>query len=53
MPTKTKWHGWLETQQIDRLTAEARRRKVSVAWLIRNAIDAVYPAQARNRAGWK
>jgi len=40
---KLEWKFWLEVDQLTRLKAEALRQKVSVAHLIRKAIDAAFP----------
>jgi hypothetical protein len=45
MSEKELFKLWIESDQLDRLKAVAKREKVSVAWAIRRAIDIAYPAQ--------
>ena len=40
----------LDEERYDRLAAEARKRNLSVAAVIREAIDHRFPSQARRRA---
>jgi hypothetical protein len=41
---KRIFQGYLEVEQINRLAAIASERKVSSAFLVRQAIDAMFPA---------
>jgi hypothetical protein len=43
MSSKTIWRGWLEIAQLKRLKPIATEQKVSVSWLIRHALDYIYP----------
>ncbi len=39
MPPKKLFKLWAEKRQLDRFKALAKRRKLSVAWLMRQAFD--------------
>ena len=39
MPTKELFKLWVEKKQLDRFKALCKRKKLSVAWLMRDAFD--------------